>query len=119
MGGRAEGRVPYGYRSRDTKLVLFEKEAAIVRRIYTDLQAGWRFSRIARELNRDHIPSPNSSYWSRRTVKAILLNSVYTGELHVVKHTHTAIISRRRWNSVQELLEARKKPLVVIHRELN
>ena len=113
LGGRAEGRVPYGYRSRDTKLVLFEKEAAIVRRIYSDLQAGWRFSRIARELNRDHIPSPNSSYWSRRTVKAILLNSVYTGELHGVKHTHTAIISRRRWNSVQELLKARKKPLAV------
>jgi DNA invertase Pin-like site-specific DNA recombinase len=108
-GGRAEGRVPYGYRSHDAKLELYEPEARVVRRVYRDFQDGRRVARVARELNRSGIPSPDQKRWSRQTVKAILENPVYSGTQHGVARAHQAVISRRRFNEAQLLLANRRQ----------
>jgi site-specific DNA recombinase len=108
-GGRAEGRVPYGFRSHDAKLELHEPEARVVRGIYRDFQDGRRVSRIARILNRAGVPSPDRRRWCRQTVRAILENPVYSGTQHGICRAHPAIVSRRRFNEVQLFLAERRQ----------
>jgi hypothetical protein len=42
-------------------------------------------------------------------VRTILANPAYTGERHGVKRTHPAKVSRRAFNEVQAVLDARRR----------
>jgi uncharacterized protein (UPF0335 family) len=98
--------------------------------------------RIARDLTQDKIPSPNNnSAWGQTTVRKILNNPAYIGDvlyqknytsdtisgkrvtnngefpMYYIEDNHEAIISKEKWNMVQNLIEAnlitknRNKPL--------
>jgi site-specific DNA recombinase len=90
------GPIPYGYRiqyhevivgtrrrRKPEKLVIFEPEAEIVRwlfRTYTDTDASLRG--LAAELNRRGVSSPHRSpCWGMSTIKRMLNNPVYLGEV--------------------------------------
>ena len=86
-GGRA-----YGYRPHPTekgRLIIFEDEAAVVRRIFADFAAGQSPVQIARALTLDGAPKPRSAAawqastiygWARRR-SGILRNDLYAGRI--------------------------------------
>lgn len=82
----------YGYR-RDKEhgvRVIYEPEAAVVRRIFDLKAGGCGYYEIAKRLNADAIPTPgrsknftrrnSSGYWMPMTVKDLVRNPAYKGE---------------------------------------
>ncbi|MCX8074882.1 MAG: recombinase family protein [Clostridia bacterium] len=92
------GFTPYGYLKdpkNKNKLVIDEKTSDIVKRIFNMFVTGMGFAKIARTLNSEGIPSPGaykmetSNYkrpksmklWADATVKDIIKNPTYTGNV--------------------------------------
>ncbi len=133
----------YGYRKDETdhnKLVVDEEAADCVRRIFRKFLEGYSILGIARELNEAGVPNPSAyreqkglsrsfkgRLWSDSTVRRILTNELYLGNLvqkkneivsykvHVakpvaaekrivVKGTHEAIVSHEDFEKVRSLL---------------
>ena len=140
---------PYGYRKSAAdrhRLVIDEEAAAVVRRMFELRRGGMAYGKIAAVLNREGILSPRW-YWAKRygngsckyanlwmyaTVKNILTNEVYTGNLiqnqtgsrsykddtmiykpesEWIRHEalHEAIISPEVWNEVQAINRERTR----------
>lgn len=139
---------PYGYRKSDEdkhRLVVDDEAAAVVRRIYDLRYHGMSYSKITALLNKDGIitprqywyqqngkgDSPNGKQWKTPTVKEILKNEIYIGNLIInrighrsykdktnvpkpeeewIRHdgTHEAIIRQDVWEAVQRLNEQAK-----------
>ena len=85
-------RVPYGYRRqpRDAhgpaRLVVFEPEAAVVRRIFHDAAAGgYSLREIIRRLAADAVPPPagRGRLWRPSTLSKLLRNEAYIGRVYV------------------------------------
>jgi site-specific DNA recombinase len=79
-GGWNGGEPPYGYRLEGGKLVVYEQEAALVRRIF-ELYKNHGQRYIAKLLNREGLRTRNGSMWSEYTVRYILENPVYSGRV--------------------------------------
>ena len=131
------------------KLVINEETAPIVRRIFKMRVQGIGVRAIANALNEDRIPSPRAIYyqsigrdthtlsnggnWSKDTVKAILKNEAYIGNMLQGKQgtisyknqsqvkkpeeqwvrvdgTHEALVSREDWDTVRSLDKRGYKP---------
>ncbi len=140
---------PYGYRKSEEdrhRLVIDEEAAAVVRRMFELRRGGMAYGKIAAVLNSESILSPRW-YWAKRygngsckyanlwmyaTVKNILTNEVYTGNLiqnqtgsrsykddtmiykpesEWIRHEalHEAIISPEVWNEVQAINRERTR----------
>ncbi len=78
----AFSRICYGYDHDDNKsLVINEREADIVRRIFEWYVQGWSVVRIKKELETARIPSPTGKRrWPVSTIDDILSNEKYTGD---------------------------------------
>ncbi|WP_206154970.1 recombinase family protein [Clostridium muellerianum] len=132
---------PYGYYMKDKKLYISEDNTpTIVKRIFKDYLSGKGFDRIARELYEEGIPTPGevagksdaSDKWHGSSVRLILENPHYTGDLVqcrtetisvttnkrnqkskeeciIIKGTHEPIITQTDFKSVQQLINSRKK----------
>lgn len=140
---------PYGYRKSDEdrhRLVIDEEAAAVVRRMFELRRAGMAYGKIAAVLNSEGILSPRwywaklygngsckyANLWMYATVKNILTNEVYTGNLiqnqtgsrsykddtmiykpesEWIRHEalHEAIISPEVWNEVQAINRERTR----------
>ncbi|MCJ8013384.1 recombinase family protein [Paenibacillus sp. KQZ6P-2] len=73
---------PYGYDLVDKSLVINDKEAEIVRRVYDlYLNEGLGFYSIAKGLNEEGVPSRQRKEWSIRAIKLMLTNPAYKGTL--------------------------------------
>lgn len=57
-----------GYKYKAVEIV--EEEAVVIRRIFQEVAEGFSFADIARKLNREHIPAPESSAQKLRKVKS-------------------------------------------------
>jgi site-specific DNA recombinase len=81
---------PYGYRriprsdaTGQAHHEIYEPEAAVVRRIFTDRAAGISVREICRRLNADAIPSPTGKpTWSTSTICRLLRNEAYIGRVY-------------------------------------
>jgi len=132
---------PYGYTVQDGKLYLStDGTPDIVRGIFRDYLAGKGFDHIARELYNEGTPTPGqvagkknaSDKWHGGTVRFILENPHYTGDLVqgrsttrsvtnkkrdqvqesnliIVPNTHEEIISKRDFEAVQQLIMHRRR----------
>ncbi len=124
-----------GYdRGPDGNLVLNEKEAVIIRRIYSMFLQGMTPHSIATTLTADGIKSPaGKDHWNPGAVRSILTNEKYKGDAllqksytvdfltkktkinegeipqYYVEGNHEAIISPDQFELVQQELERRKK----------
>lgn len=139
---------PYGYQKSTEdkhKLVIDEYAAEVVRRIFKMRREGAAYGKIAAVLNKEGVLSPRghwhslygkgeckySKLWMYATVKDILHNEVYLGNLlcnytgsrsykdgtmiikpesEWIRHeaTHEAIITPEEWEAVQEVNAAAK-----------
>ena len=137
---------PYGYAKdpeRRNHFIIDPEAAAVVRRIYGLYAQGFSLAATARTLNLEQIPSPLTykhrhgiplqcrqtsgiSYWSSETVRTILKNEVYRGNMAsnrypsdrmhgkcrpapssewiIVNGTHEAVVTQAQWAAVQERL---------------
>jgi len=121
------GRRPYGYRYRDDTedgkttgpLVIVEAEARIVRRMFAEYIAGRAQNAIARDLQREGVPTltPTGS-WYATTVAGMLKNPLYVGMVTLDgehfpavgpdgKPTHEPIIDSETWDAACRLRAAR------------
>ena len=74
-------RVPYGYKKVDGALVIEEKQAEVVRRIFSMYLSGTGAKGIAVQLNVDNIPSPTGTQWNNVTILKILRQEKYIGDI--------------------------------------
>ncbi|MGE5704975.1 MAG: recombinase family protein [Clostridia bacterium] len=139
LSGKFMGSTPaFGYAAHPATqhLVISEPEAHVIRLIYDLYLNGlsnkeMSFRAIATYLTKLQIPSPTGrDRWSAQTVKAILRNPVYRGEIRYstctsyarkrvpkpptewisVPNAHPAIISPNQFEQVQQRIESRAAP---------
>lgn len=72
---------PYGYRREGTDLIIVPEEAEIVKGIFHAALSGWGSNAIADDLNGRNIPGPTGQGWLDGTVRGILRNPVYIGDM--------------------------------------
>lgn len=140
------GRAPYGYK-KDKKcknhLVIDKEQSIIVQRIFAMALEGLTPFKIAKKLTDENIKPPSAYYdfnwttsipsgkWSPKTIKDILTNSIYTGDMvqnknskvnykikKVIKNspqdyikvpnTHTPIVDKKNFSIVQKTLPKNK-----------
>ena len=138
---------PYGYQKDPNNkfhLIINEKEAEIVKIVFRLYLEGNGLTRIAQILTKDGVPVPGESRdigktrktalyssWKQTTIRRILDNRVYLGELvqfkrrkinykskrritvpeeerYICKGTHEAIIDEESFNAVQNILKKNK-----------
>ncbi len=138
---------PYGYKKDSNNkfhLVINKKEAEVVKRVFRLYLEGNGLTRIAQILTKDGVPVPGESRnigktrktalyssWKQTTIRRILDNRVYLGELvqfkrrkinykskrritvpeeerYICKGTHEAIIDEEDFNTVQNILKKNK-----------
>ena len=76
--------------------VIVPEEAAIVRQIFRDYLDGYSPGRIASGLMKDGVPSPaGKKSWYASTVKSILTNEKYTGDLLMQKYYTEDFLTQR------------------------
>lgn len=107
--------IPYGYtKKRDGRgfvLIPDEKEADIVKLIYSQCLEGKSIKSIAKYLNDIGVPSRKGVKWGDSAIRQILLNPTYIGKINSVRNNetyegkHEAIISVDDFNAVQVLRE--------------
>jgi site-specific DNA recombinase len=114
-GRFVHGAAPFGYRIAPAggKGKRLEPELAlapIVERIYRDGRRGLTPGWIARALNAEGIAGPTRGKpWNRTTVRNVIENRAYRGELYGVADAHPAIISARLWRDANRALRARSR----------
>lgn len=120
-----------GYRYENGTLIVEPSEAETVNRIFTEYLAGFGMTAIAKRLNADGIPTRYGNAWGKASIKAVLQNYAYTGNLllqksrrvdHLTKRDapnngelpqyhvqdcHEAIIPLRLFNAVQKEMKQR------------
>ena len=135
------GRPPYGYDKNNhdkNHLVINIEKSEIVKRIYMMFLDNYSIANIADALTKENIPVPSFSYnkinsnvWNSKTIRDILTNRTYTGDLVqnkrnkvnykikkiinnnpkdyiIVENTHEPIITREMFNEVQRKLPKSK-----------
>lgn len=118
----------------DGNLIIHEKQAKTVRRIYREYLDGKSANQIARDLINERIPKWDGTFkWYESTVRKILSNEKYKGDAllqktytvdfltkkrventgqvpqYYVEESHPAIIDKEMWEAVQFEMERRKK----------
>jgi site-specific DNA recombinase len=118
-GQHAGGPRPYGLDyQRDEEGVTIPRrpfvpvphEAAVVRRVYAEYDAGRSQKAILRGLNADGVRTQRGGLWSQATVGAMLRNPLYKGCVHVngeeFPAEHDAIVPVGLWERVARVREA-------------
>jgi site-specific DNA recombinase len=122
---------PYGYDYMDGKLFINKEQAEIVKRIFSEALAGKGTQKIADGLNLDKIPTKRGSHWTATTIRGILTNEKYTGDVllqktytdsrfnkrtnygeknrYLIENHHEAIISHEMFEAVEAALNQRAK----------
>ena len=122
----------YGYKWVGDEMIIVPEEAIIVKRIYQDYLSGKSTAEIACELSIQGIITKRGKRWSGSSVKYILQNVHYTGNLilqkyyvenplthklrknegeltrYLAENTHEAIIDKKTFDMVQKELKNRK-----------
>lgn len=87
-----EGKLPmsfkkmYGYRrTKDGGFRIIEEEAEVIRYVAKRYLEGLGYEKIARELNEQGIKSPGGNEWHRNSVRGIITNEKYIGDLLLQK----------------------------------
>lgn len=126
---------PFGfiYDKELNKLVIDESKKDTIIYIFEEYSKGVGFRTIAINLNDNNIPSPTGVKWCHASVRRVITNEKYAGDLktgkyysdNVISHKrkinygekeqfftsnhHEAIISRELWDKCQAILQKRSK----------
>ena len=124
----------YGFeKCLDGQLRVDPEQGKVVARIFREYLDGYGAAEIARQLRKEHIPgSTGTSQWSSTTVRRMLQNEKYKGDLllqkyytvsfltgecvrnegaldqYLVTNAHEGIVPRLQWEAVQEEMRRRR-----------
>ena len=126
------GRTPFGYMpdpNNKNKLIIFEEQAAVVRRIFDMCLEGLTCYKIALKLTNEKVKTPAEYYsfkwknnyhlnygvWNYKTIKDILTNRMYIGDLvqnkrNKVNYKVKKIIKNNHENYI--IVENTHKPII-------
>jgi len=100
--------IPYGYNYFYGKLLVNDKEADVIKDIYSWYKDGESMGKIAKMLNNAKIPTKKQGFWAKKTISRILKNPVYCGYFHweeyLHKSDHIPIISETDFNEIQDIV---------------
>ena len=129
--GKPAGGHVFGYRLTGERFEIVPEEAEVVKEIFNLYLSGMGYAKIARTLIERGISSCFGGTWSSASVRDILLNEKYTGDLLLqkyfredfrtkkdrkntgelrkvyVKNSHDGIIERQTFQAVQQEIERR------------
>lgn len=135
--GRATGGNMLGYRFKDGEFNVVPEEAEIVKQIFSDFLSGMGINAIMKKMNRSGISTKRGGSWSEQTIRCILHNEKYMGDLllqkryrsdhinkknmrnhgerpmYYVENDHESIISKEMFKQVQQEIERRKEKFSV------
>ncbi|MCM1167975.1 MAG: recombinase family protein [Ruminococcus sp.] len=124
-----------GYRLKNGVLQIIPEEAEIVKMIFNDFLSGMGRNAIMKKLRRSGLPTINGRDWSESSVREILRNEKYTGNMllqktyildhlskrkmmnhgektmYFVENSHQPIIDKATFDRVQQELKRRAKSL--------
>ncbi|MBF0148373.1 MAG: recombinase family protein [Magnetococcales bacterium] len=105
------GHVPLGYEVRERKLVIVPGEAETVQFIYQRFLDGGSATLMVKELAERGAVGKNGKPMDKGYLYRILANRLYLGEIvlgtEVYPGEHQAIIDRKTWEGVREILAAK------------
>jgi site-specific DNA recombinase len=107
------GVAPFGYKQKDGKLELVDKEAAVVKTMFDlYLQKNLGVINIARYLNNAGLKTRAGNMWKPTVIHHIITNPTYTGCIirggERVTGAHKPIVKEETFNRIKELLPTRK-----------
>jgi len=116
-GGYGGGWLPYGYavvgRRERAKIVVDEREAEVVRRVFRQYSKGSSLAQIAAALNADSIATKRGGQWRPSTIGTILRNAFYAGAAERTEGNarsgHEAIISKQLFGRCRAAMKRRAK----------
>lgn len=122
---------PYGYDNVDGQMVINEGQAEIVRWMFAQALAGKGTHKIASELNERGVPTRKGGSWTATTVRGLLANEKFTGDIlfqktytdsqfnrhhnngerdqYFMEDHHPAIVSRETFEAVTAVIGQRGK----------
>lgn len=115
---------PYGYYCKKGKFIIRDDNTPnIIRRIFTEYISGKGIDSIARDLFLDKIPTPSqvakkknaSDIWYGKTIKKILTNQAYIGNMEQKKESTLSVVNKKRVlndNSKRILIENTHDPII-------
>ncbi len=127
---------PYGYDWNGEQMVIHPEQAEVVRWIFAQVLSGKGTQAVANELNENGVPSKKGGRWTSTTIRGMLANEKYTGDVvfqktytdsqfnrhvnrgekdrYAMADHHEAIINREEFDAVQALIQqrAREKGIV-------
>ena len=114
-GDKPAGVCPFGYQYADDKksVIINQTEAALVKWMFSEGQKGRTLAQITDDLNAKGSITRRGKAWTRGSVRAILRNRFYVGELQhqgkTIQGAHEAIISRVQFGKVAKQLDQRHR----------
>lgn len=121
-GRKAQGYAPLGYvgipkldaqGKRNVEIAVDPDGAALVQRMFRDYLRYGSLGKLADTLNTEGILSPDGKSWTRATLRWMLTNRFYIGEVKygavVTKGTHPPLIARPRFGRVQAALRRNRR----------
>ncbi len=113
VGGILGFNAPYGYNFQNGELIINNKEAETVKKIFEKYLKGQTMQNIADTLNSKNIMTKKNKRWTVWSIRHILHNPIYAGYLSwdgiIKKSEHTSIIDTELYNQVQQLAKERTK----------
>ena len=110
---RGGGNIPIGYNYDKGKLTVNPYEAEQVRKIYEWYLNGESLGGISKRLHEAGYTNRYSSWNSWTSIRNILSNEIYTGQLHfggvIIENAHEAIISKEQFNMAQVIRTRRQE----------
>lgn len=137
-GGFKISYPPFGYENIDGQMIVNPKQAEVVKYIFTEALSGNGTQKIADDLNQKGIPSKKGGRWTATTIRGILTNEKYTGDvilqktytdsrfnrhtnygekdMYLVENHHEAIISHEDFETVDAVINQRAKEKGIVKR---
>lgn len=122
---------PYGYENIDGQMVVNPKQAEVVKLIFVEVLWSKGTQKIADELNNQMVPTKKGGRWTATSIRAILCNEKYTGDIifqktytdsrfnrhtnygekdmYLVENHHEAIVSHEDFEAVDAIINQRAK----------
>lgn len=120
---------PYGYEWNGDQMIVNPEQAEVVRWIFAQVLSGKGTQAVADELNANGVPSKKGGRWTATTVRGMLNNEKYIGDVifqktftdsrfnrhinhgekdqYALANHHEAIISREDFDAVRALIQQR------------
>ena len=93
----------HGYKFENNQVKIIPEEAKIIKMIFEDYLSGMGINAITRKLRENNISTKDSCIWQENTVKRILRNEKYAGNLLLQKTFVTDHIGKKKRKNKGEL----------------